>query len=320
MRIVDARGQESVATVYIGQFEDGRLVEFVESVQPPIPREQKWVLILSVLFGCPVRCPICDAGGEYRGRLTREEMLAQIDYLVRRRYPSGRVPAAKFKVQFARMGEPALNPAVLDVLEALPRRFDAPGLLPSISTVAPQGAESFFDRLIDLKETLYPEGRFQLQFSIHSSSAAVRDRLIPVPKWSLSDIARYGERFWKPDDRKIALNFALAEGVPIDATALRRVFDPERYLIKITPINPTRRAVTSGIRSFVDAGDPQRTRARLSSLEEIGFDVLLSIGELEENQIGSNCGQFVGRVYGDLPSNMRSREDSYAYWRTERAP
>ena len=58
------------------------VVEFIESIQPPIPREEKWVLIISSMFGCPVGCAMCDAGGDYSGLLTKEGSVSQIDALV----------------------------------------------------------------------------------------------------------------------------------------------------------------------------------------------------------------------------------------------
>jgi 23S rRNA (adenine2503-C2)-methyltransferase len=250
------------------------------------------VLIVSSLFGCPVRCAICDAGGGYLGKMSAAEIVEQIDFLVDRRYPDRRVPASKFKIQFARVGEPSLNPAVLDVLSELPSRYDAPGLMPSISSVAPMGCDAFFERLRGIKSRLYSDGRFQLQFSIHTTDAALRDRLIPVKKWELDRIGSYGTSFRECGDRKVTLNFALARGTPIDPDVLLRWFDPEEFLIKITPINPTHRAVTNGIVSHVDPGR-EEARAEIESLRAAGYEVLLSIGELEENRIGSNCGQFI---------------------------
>jgi 23S rRNA (adenine2503-C2)-methyltransferase len=215
VKVVAKAGNEEVATVYIAEMEGGRLIEFVESVQPPIPREKKWVLIVSTLYGCPVGCRFCDAGGYYQGRLSQGEIMSQIDYPVRRRFPDGGVPVDKFKIQFARMGEPALNQHVLDVLEELPQTYEAPGLMPTLSTIAPKTSHGFFGRLLEIKERLY-RGRFQLQFSIHTTDQRKRDWLIPVEKWGLEEISEYGESFRKDGDRKITLNFALGDGMPVD--------------------------------------------------------------------------------------------------------
>jgi 23S rRNA (adenine2503-C2)-methyltransferase len=111
MKIVATAGTEEIAQVYIAEFAGGKRVEFCESVQPPFPRREKWVLIVSTLFGCPVGCLMCDAGQTYGGKLSAEQILAQIDFLVKERYPDGVIDVEKFKIQFARMGEPAFNPA-----------------------------------------------------------------------------------------------------------------------------------------------------------------------------------------------------------------
>ena len=313
MRVVSSTGSERVAIAYVAETSDGRLVEFTEALQPPLPRERKWVLIVSSLFGCPANCAICDAGGDYRGRLSREQIFEQLDFLVRGRFGGSSVPVDKFKVQFARVGEPTLNPAVLDVVEELPRRYDAPGLLVALSTIAPRGCDAFLERLRELKDELYAGGRFQLQFSIHTTDAALRDELIPVPKWDLARIGRYGSGFRRAGDRKITLNFALARHAPIDPNILREHFAPDDFLIKITPVNPTHRAFRNRIVSLIEPG-LEEARREIAALRDAGYEVLLSIGELEENRIGSNCGQYIQRHLEESGSGERDNElgDGYA--------
>ena len=130
------------------------------------------------------------------------------------------------------MGEPSLNPAVLEALRVLPSAYDAPGLLVSLSTVAPAKAEGFFDELIKVKEHLYGEGRFQLQFSIHTTDEKRRRKLIPIRTWSFERMAEYGARFCRLEegDRKVTLNFAPMCGCPIDPSVVRENFDPDRFL------------------------------------------------------------------------------------------
>ena len=310
MKIVARAGRPDLAMVYLAEDERGRCLEFVESLQPPFSREEKWVLIVSTLYGCPVRCPFCDAGSQYQGRVSADDLWKQIDFLVRSRYPEGRVPVKKFKIQFARLGEPAYNPAVLEVLAEMPRRLSIPGLLPSLSTVAPRGREVFFDQLLYLKRDLYPES-FQLQFSLHSSDQACRDRLVPVRKWSFAEIAAYGERFFDRGGRKLTLNFALGRDIPLDAEELARHFSPEYFLVKITPVNPTVLAQRNRIGSALDE-EEDRAAVLEESLKKRGYQVIISIGERAENAIGSNCGQFVndfrraGR--GEVPAG-------YELWR-----
>ncbi|UCE45811.1 MAG: radical SAM protein [Methanobacteriota archaeon] len=318
MRVIAEYGRDDLAKVYVARMREAEtdkqakgeyMIEFVESLQPPNPRERKWVLIVSSMFGCPIRCKMCDAGGNYSGKMTAEEIVSQVDYVVRRRYPDGKVPSDKFKVQFARMGEPTLNPAVLDALRMLPKMFDAPGLYASLSTVAPKqgGAPDVLDRLIEVKNDCYANGRFQLQFSIHTTDEDKRDEMIPSKKLSLEEIANYCERFidLEAGDKKVTLNFAPAEGYPIDVAVVRRHFNPAKFIIKLTPLNPTVRSREESLISIIDPHIDDPSRGLVEEFGRNGYDVILSIGELEENRIGSNCGQFIQRA---IQAEERPRE------------
>jgi len=293
MKLISYTGENDIATVYLAALDDDQVIEFVESVQPPYPRDKKWVLIISTSAGCAVGCPFCDAGGYYKRKLTAQEIIGQIDYLIIRRFPNRFVKCAKFKIQFARMGEPAFNHAILEVLQKLPKLYRAPGLMPSISSIAPYNADRFFDRLLELKRSLY-QGRFQLQFSIHSTNQDQRDKLVPIRKWSFKQIASYGSRFFKEGDRKINLNFALEKNSLINPEVLLRHFDPDLFLIKITPLNPTYKAQANNLESYISYRSSEDDKIT-EPLKRAGYDVLVSIGELSENKIGSNCGQYVTR-------------------------
>jgi 23S rRNA (adenine2503-C2)-methyltransferase len=311
MKVIAKTNDSDVATVYLLDMGKGRMVECVESRQPPFSKTEKWVIIVSVLYGCPIECPMCDAGGSYLGRLTAEEIWFQIEYMIRRHFPEKPLRVGKFKIQFARMGEPSLNPAVLDVLEALPDRIPSVNLIPCVSTIAPRGREPFFEKLRWIKQRYFSEGRFQLQFSVHATDSAIRDRLIPAAKWDLAEIARYGRTFVKSGDRKITLNFALAEEHNLEPSILREYFDPPNFLIKITPVNPTINARKNGIGNMIlDQAQAGRVPV-IEALRKAGFEVIVSLGELEENKIGSNCGQYVRTYLSGLEGT--GSMDSYLY-------
>jgi 23S rRNA (adenine2503-C2)-methyltransferase len=291
MKVISKTENSQLATVYIAQNPAGKMVEFVESVQPPLTIEEKWVLIVSTLFGCPVDCNFCDAGGSYKGRLSADEILFQIDHPIRLRFPDGYIKTKKFKIQFSRMGEPSFNPAVLEVLEKLPGLYTWQDFVPSLSTIAPLGADKFFEKLLQIKKELYPAS-FQLQYSLHSTSVKQRDLMIPVRKWDFRQMARYGEKFYSEGGKKITLNFAVSKESIIDESILLRHFSPEIFLVKLTPVNPTFKARKNKIESigFEDGPFIVDLTGRLRGA---GYETIISIGEWEENQIGSNCGQYV---------------------------
>ncbi len=305
MKVVAKAGREDIALVYVAEMKDGKLIEFVESLQPPLPIEDKWVLIISTSYGCPVGCRICDAGIDYKGKLSKDEMLSQIDYLVKKRFPNRKIATNKFKIQFARMGEPAFNQNVLDVLDSLADLYDAPGLIPCISTIAPEGSDAFFERLLEIKKKYY-KIRFQLQFSIHTTDEEFRDWLIPVQKWDFDKIAEYGKAFYDKEGRKITLNFSIADKMMIDRDVLLKHFSTDIFLIKITPVNPTCQANKNGLSSTKIS---KNWNKMVDNLRSCGYEVILSIGELEENFIGSNCGQYITAYQRE--ENII--EDAYTY-------
>lgn len=307
MKVITQTENSDIATVYIARNSAGKMVEFVESTQPPLTVSEKWVLIVSTLFGCPVDCSFCDAGGKYKGRLSAEEILFQIDYPVTLRFPDRNITTEKFKIQFSRMGEPSFNADVLKVLERLPGIYTWKTFIPSLSTIAPVGTQEFFESLLEIKKAHY-DSTFQLQFSIHTTSQEQRDRWMPVRKWSFRQMAEYGERFFSMGGKKITLNFALSEESIVDEKVLLDHFSPEKFLLKLTPVNPTYKAIANQIRTAITAGNGEGAiiSQRLSAA---GYDVITSIGELEENQIGSNCGQYVQTYL----KSCEKLEEAYSY-------
>ncbi len=297
MEIIHKTGNPDLATVYVAKLNDDSCIEFVESLQPPYNIEEKWVLIISTLKGCPVDCAICDAGGNYKGKLTEDELLWQIDYLVNQKFPDKKIPSKKFKIQFARMGDPAFNPNVISVLKKLPDIYPGANIIPSISTIAPGGTDNFFEELIEVKNKFYPHGKFQMQFSVHCSDQILKQELIPFKTWDFKKISTYGHRFYAKGDRKITLNFATPNGYPLEPDVLREYFNPEIFIIKLTPVNPSHKSCKKKLSSLIDTREQNPLNHKIvQGFKDKSYDVILSIGELEENQIGSNCGLYINRI------------------------
>ncbi|MFO7991340.1 MAG: radical SAM protein [Thermoplasmata archaeon] len=289
MEILYRQGDEDVAEAYLAKFEgENEYVEFVDSLGSAGSRKDKWVIIISSMFGCPVKCKFCDGGHFYEGTLTKEQMMEQVDYVVKKRSPSGKIDSDKFKVQFARIGEPSFNDAVLDTIVEIKERYEPKTYMPCISTVAPAGRDEWFDAVADLNNDIF-QGEFQLQFSVHSTDEDYRDFLIPIKKMSLEEISEYGERYYS-GGRKATLNFALDGKAPIDVGILSDIFDKRYFAVKITPMNPTRQAEKNKLINVFSEGETDRYPV-IKELGGEGFDVYLSIGELRENEIKSNCGQ-----------------------------
>ena len=130
-----------------------------------------------------------------------------------------------------------------------------------------------------------------------------------MKKWSFAQIGEFGERFFAQGDRKITLNFALAQGMPVDPAVLLKFFDPDKFLVKITPLNPTYRARENDLTSYINPLSAVQKYDIAQDLQDAGYQVIISIGEREENAIGSNCGQYLRRhLAAEAPI-----EDGYTY-------
>ncbi len=289
MKILREQGCDNIAKAYLARFEgECKYVEFVDSLGGARSRDEKWVIIISSLFGCPINCKFCDAGHFYHGKLTAEQMLEQVDHVVKKHSPSRHVTSEMFKVQFARIGEPALNDAVIDAITMINDRYRPDNYMPCISTIAPSGRDDWFRRLKSLNHHTF-KGNFQLQFSLHSTDERRRDHLMPVDKWSLEKIADYGGEFFI-GGRKVTLNFALHPDNEIDVDKLRRNFSPNTFAVKITPLNPTNMAEKNKLVNVFTEDDSHQYPV-IEEMRKRGYDVHLSIGDLRENDIKSNCGQ-----------------------------
>ncbi len=306
MEIIKEVGDEKIAKVYLAKIRDDEFIEFVESLTPQLDIKEKWVIILSTQIGCPINCKFCDAGGSFKRNLKEEEIFEQIYFLIKNRFPRGIVNSKKFKIQFARIGEPTLNNEILKVLKELPIRIKSYNLIPSISTIAPLKSINFLKNLKEIKDNYYSNGKFQMQFSIHSTREDKRKWISKVKKLSFEEISSFGEYFFKEGDKKITLNFALMEEKDLEVEKIKRIFSNKKFLIKITPVNPTISAQEKKIPSLW-FDDYEKIIKISNKLKNEGFEVIESLGELKENEIGSNCGQYIQKFLKfDLKKNLSS--------------
>ena len=73
-------------------------------------------------------------------------------------------------------------------------------------------------------------------------------------------------------------------------------FDPAYCCVKITPLNPTLRSRETGLATALPPETPQIADELCTEFTRYGFDVIVSIGDTRENEIGSNCGMAARRL------------------------
>lgn len=290
LNIISELSIKGVATTYIANVRNNNkmLIEFVDSTPPPeSDREKKWVIIVSSQIGCALGCKFCDASNYFYGNLKKDEIIEQVNYIIQQSINLNPNKVKKFKIQFARMGEPSLNPDVVDAMLELLRLY--PSYIPCIATTAPIGSEKFFEKLLKIKDSFMD---FQLQFSINSTDIKYRDSIMPFLKLPFKWITDYSERFYSAGKRKIVLNFAVDMEQGLDYELIKNYFNPQKNIIKLTPINPTINSYRNGFRinlKYDEIGSLLKKHSE--KFCELGFETIISIGDMRENVVLSNCGQ-----------------------------
>lgn len=295
MEIIERKEVKGLAVLYLARFRRNSklLAEFVDTVEVGVGRSKKWVMMISTQYGCPVGCAICDSGSfGFRGNMTHEEIISQVEYIVDANPGLDLRNHPKVKIHFARTGEPSLNPHASQALRSLALKFPFPGILPSISTIGPRAKRSglFFEETRKIKNTYFANGRFQLQLSLHSTDESQRRRLIPFEIFTLREMAEFGRWFWSAGDRKITLNFAFAPDADMNSARVAELFSPDIFLIKVTPVNPTKKAQENAL-SFPWMEPPACVERFCEELKVLGYDVLTSPSWSQEIEEKTSCGQ-----------------------------
>jgi len=268
------------ARLFRGRTHDGHAVEFLDATRDD-EAAQRRVFVVSTLLGCPVQCRVCDAGGGYRGRVTADELLAQVRALAAAAWGDGPPAVPEVRVELTRMGEPAFNPHVLDFLDALPAALSPARATVLFSTVAPAGADDFFEALLAVKARRYPAGALALQVSLFSSDEAERRRVVPVKVWPFSTIAAWGRRAVAPGER-VTLNVPRT-ALAVDAAHLAAVFPPDVFRVKLSELTPTAASRASGL------APAEGDAALEAALVAQGFEVQREVAASPE----AGCGAYL---------------------------
>jgi 23S rRNA (adenine2503-C2)-methyltransferase len=211
------------------------------------------------------------------------------------------VPSSeRLNVHFARMGEPTLNPNVLECARWLKTHIDPEyNVHPVVSTMLPRHnpwLKTFIHTWMRIKNRLY-RGNAGLQLSINSTDEEQRSVMFQGRALSLLQIARLMEGI-VPVGRKITLNFAVA-GFRVDPNVLLQYFSPELYIVKLTPMHKTQAAERMQVRTEGDYTTPEPYIQLETDLRQAGYEVLVFIASHDEDAGRITCGNAI--LSGTLP-------------------
>lgn len=279
-----------------------REIKHVEH-QQMLPLTEKWVITISTQYGCSMNCKFCDVPKVGAGiNVTYEDLKNQI--ITGLKLHPEVTSTKRLNVHYARMGEPTWNSAVLEFTRNMRKElypYIGRSLIhPVVSTMLPKHNKNLVKYLNDWMEIKNYDfrGDAGLQFSINSTSDKEREEMFSGNSLSLSEISEIGRNLDFPKGRKITLNFAVA-GYEVDAEKLRGMFNPDKFVVKLTPMHKTHTAIENGIETDGDYTTMYPYQHIEEELKKAGFDVLVFIASEYEDLGRITCGNAI--LSGTLP-------------------
>ncbi len=258
----------------------------------------KMVVTISTQKGCPMNCMFCDCPKvKFGGNISRAELAEEVTEAITR---SGCKYTQRFNLHLARMGEPSFNADNVltfledDLRELVNNMMKADVIHPVFTTMCPKGLgkeklSSILQRFCSIKNDSY-NGEAGLQLSINSTDEIQRNELFRGCSLSLADIADIAKGLPIPKGRKYTLNFPVTDKTILDPKELSRLFDKEKFIVKITPIHETHEANENGINTPEGYYKYDVYRQFEQPLLEEGWEVIVFIPSKEEDEDRITCG------------------------------
>lgn len=279
-----------------------REIKHVEH-QPMLPLTEKWVITISTQYGCSMNCKFCDVPKVGKGiNATYDDLKNQI--VTGLSLHPEVTSTNRLNVHYARMGEPTWNWEVLEFtknMKAELKPYIGDSLIhPVVSTILPKDnskLSDYLDAWMEIKNKDF-SGDAGLQFSINSTSDEEREDMFSGNSLTLKDISNIGKNLDMPKGRKITLNFAVAD-YEVNAEKLRDLFNPEKFVAKLTPMHKTYTALKNGIETSGDYTTMYPYQHIEEDLKKAGFDVLVFIASEYEDLGRITCGNAI--LSGSMP-------------------
>lgn len=273
---------------------------------PLIPLQRKWVITISTQYGCSMGCTFCDVPKVGKGiNATLTDMQRQVIAGLHL-HPSV-TWSNRLNIHYARMGEPTFNSAVLEHARWLKDHIDPEySVHPVVTTMMPRENEwlkTFLHAWVRIKNRIY-RGNAGLQISINSTDESVRERIFrksSLPLWKIASLLEG----CVPVGRKFTLNFAVCEW-PIEADVLLRYFDPDRFLVKLTPMHETKAAQAHHHKTAGDYTNPESYKSIERNLLSVGYEVLVFVTSADEDLSRITCGNAILSPSTAQPERLRT--------------
>lgn len=240
----------SNGTVYALALSDGLCIETTDTFLPSYTkfctngnnflqdenlgsRDERWMIGVSCMYSCPVRCKFC-CTGKLKGfrNLTADEIVEQVEFIINKNSQYSFNNAKFPKINYTRCGEPYLNiDAVKNAIKILSERY--PNVEHYVSTIGIKGSDFSW-----IKDNI------TLQLSLHSLDENRRNELIPFKnKMSIEELGKIRTK----SNLKTTINLTLVNESDFNIHELKKYFDPKHFFIKLSPINKNEVSIANGL-------------------------------------------------------------------------
>ena len=269
----------------------------IESVLYKYPTyEERTVLCISTMCGCPMGCRFCGTGDFFVRSLASEEIVGQATHILETMIDVDPTKIKKLQIMVMSMGEPLLVPALWDAFRVLYKKYPNAALLISSS-----GPKIDYEWVYEMSKEIPTIG---LQFSIHETIDEKREKLIPFKnKLTLKEISRVGRRWYIETGRKPFFNYCAHEDNSSDQ-------DMDRLFELFNPLiwNATVSVICERDMFKIARNDVQRNLAVDfgNNLVQYGYDVRI-FDPAGQDTIGGGCGQlwYVQEWMNDHPEHTK---------------
>lgn len=268
-----------------------------------MPLSEKWVITISTQYGCQCDCSFCDVPKvKWRGNATFYDLYSQLKTAI------GLFPHCKYtermNIHFARMGDPIFNLNVFQFSRWLQQEKskwnDELGIRvetihPVLTTSLPNWFPDLESRIMEwceIKNEVY-HGQAGLQFSINSTNEDHRRATFRRGALTLEQLSEVAKKMPKPLSRKYCLNFAFSDEYELDGAKLSSLFDPEKFMVKITPIHNNTACRENGIKTAEGYESFHPYRRAEDAAKAAGFDTLVFIPSMDEENGLVTCGNVI---------------------------
>lgn len=266
------------------------------------PLQEKWVITLSTQYGCPMKCTFCDVPEvKFKGNATFDDLKRQL-YNAFKCFPDVKY-TDRLNIHFARMGEPSFNEEVLrftkwltfakpEIQKELGIRIET--IHPVFTSMLPDNQPAL-DRILkfaEYKNEMFG-GQAGLQLSINSTNDEQRNEMFGGQGLSLERISELAKTLPYPIGRKYCLNIAYASGNECDGEKLAKLFDPDHWMVKITPIHNNNACRENGIETVDGYNTYLPYKEPEENFKKAGFDVLVFVPSQDEEDGLVTCGNAI---------------------------